>query len=84
VLKEKDMKKMRGLRVAFATASPVLTTEVKKYYQQLRDSLRNYLRAKDGLRKKQKAGAFEEVKREEADDEEEEKVIQEQAKVIAD
>lgn len=46
-LKAVDVAEDTGLKYIFVTASPVLTNEVKRFYQSLKDSLINHLKASE-------------------------------------
>ena len=49
------MIKDSGLKYIFVTASPVLTNEVRRFYNTLKESLINHLKAKELNRAKKKA-----------------------------
>ena len=46
-LKAKDIQRDSKLRYLFVTASPVLTSEVRRFYASLKEQLINHLRTKE-------------------------------------
>ena len=47
VLTHKDLETYTGVKIAFATASPVLTNEVRKYYDEMVTKVKKHLKIKD-------------------------------------
>ena len=70
-LKAVDVAEDTGLKYIFVTASPVLTNEVKRFYQSLKDSLINHLKAseynKRMIKKEKAAKKNEEIANEQQD-----------------
>lgn len=60
-LESKDLSGHTGLRYVFVTASPVLTNEVRRFYQNLKEQLLNHLKAKEfNTKKKEQQGSSDE------------------------
>jgi ABC-type glutathione transport system ATPase component len=59
VLEPKDLSLYSGCGIIFCTASPVLTNEVRRYYKEINDKIKEYLLIKQNqrLQKKNKAEA---------------------------
>ena len=76
ILSDEDFNWMAGWRTIFCTASPVLTSEVKRFYSELIYSIRESLKIRKESMLKRKAES-EETKEEKANDEEDAEIINE-------
>ena len=52
LIESQDMEKNSGMKMVFITASPVLTTEVRRFYGSIKAKLVNHLKQKEVARTK--------------------------------